>query len=381
MKVAEIFAELGFNIKDENLGDFVNKLATLNLQTIAAAAGLGGVYLGLKNITEAAFEAGNALYSFNAITGMNTEELQKWVAVGEKAGIKASAVTSSFKGLQQAITAIQQGGGNVEPFIRLGIDINTLRTDADGMRSAMNEISEALVTQTPAMRRYYIGMLGMDEAMLQLFESGMATNKMLDDQRFMTDEGVKAMRAFGAATTGLGQEWKKAMQDIAVAIAPAIEGLAILLTKFMEFYNTSDAVRSVTLAIVAIGAALLIALNPLAVLFTTISGLAIILGIIVKEWDKITAAIDRAVEATARFVNSPMGKLLGGNLVGAAQSVFMPSNQTSNQNSQVNDNRQENHLTVQVNGGAGASGVIDSIEDAWEKLLARTGYQRKLKAT
>ncbi len=381
MKVAEIFAELGFKIKDENLGEFVNSLSKLNVATVASAAGLGGVYLALEKITTQAVEAAHALANFNAQTGMSSVELQKWAQLGERVGITAEDVKSSFSGLQQAITAINFGGGNTAPFSFFGIDPRAFSTDAAGMRKAMMEIGKVLKEADPATRRYWASQMGLSDAMIQLLVSTKLTNEELEKQITMLDPARDSLNGLRAAAVQFSQEIKGIGNSIGAALSPALTGLFQIANAFLELYRNSETFRMVMITILAIFGFLIATLmGPLTAIGLAIAFWGAALGEVVFYWNEIKEAINDAYQAAMKFYNSPMGKLLTGNLAGAAQSVFLPNDQGS-QNSTNVDARQDNHLTVHVDAKSGSNGIVESIEDAWERLVGRTAYQRKLKST
>lgn len=382
MKVAEIFAELGFKIKDENLGEFVNSLSKLSLLSVASAAGLGGIYLALQEITTSALEAANALGNFNAQTGIDTEELQKWQQLGERVGITAQDVTASFSGLQQAVTAIKMGAGNTAPFSFFGLDANTFKTDAEGMRKAMFQISEAYKNADPATRRFLAGQMGLNDSMMQLLTSTKLTNQALDEQFVMLDSGRNSLNELRSTHTQFVQEWRAGMNAVVVALTPAFEGILKIGIAFMELYKSSTAFRYIMNAIFGALAVVLLSISgPITAVVVAFSLWVATLGEIAFYWNEITEAIDDALQAAEKFMNSPMGKLMSGNFGGAFQSIFIPNRQNDTQPGNANDNRQENSLTVISHSDRNSPSFMEELEAVWGKMVGQAAYQRKLKTT
>lgn len=407
MKVAEIFAELGFNIKDANLGEFINSLSKIDLMTVTTAAGLGSIYLALNQITTASIQAAHELANFSKQTGLSSEELQRWQLVGERAGITAEEVTSAFKGIQSSLTAISKGGGNTAPFSWLGLNAAEMHKKfnegAKGSREALFDLSRALSTASEADKRFFASQMGVSDAFVQLLASGKATNEMLDLMPVMSDSARDSFDDLRSKGVELNQEWGALLRQIAQDLQPVLDGLVkvglavIGVIKEMKPYG--DLIKLILLAALLALAPLMPFLTALGILIASILA---VLGTMVHYWDAIKAAAQDAGEAVSNFFDniqkkakpvldvlqaigkamtfSPLG--LGAKIGQDQASSFIPSNMNDGRSNDYSQSNQQNSLTVNLNGGGDQKqGLLSEIEDQWNKLIGRGAYQRKLKAT
>lgn len=406
MKVAEIFAELGFNIKDANLGDFVNTLSKLDLLTVSTALGLGSIYLALNKITTEAVAAAHSLSNFAAQTGLSSEELQRWQLLGQQIGVTAEDVKSGFEGIQNSLEAINQGQGNVAPFQRLGLNVHDLQqkfnSGAAGTREAILNIAAALSTASAADRKFFASQMGVNDAMMQFLTSSKLTSEALDHQIIMTDKQRDVLNALGDESTSLSLQWHATMNAFAASIAPILIGLVRLGQEIIQVWKQSF---NLIAALTAVGLLIGSIFTPL--LFTSLgigvvlSAILVALGLISYYWNDIGEAASHTGELVQEIFNqfqegakpvietlkqihdlmkfSPIG--FGAGLSGDILHMFAPAGGPGN--SDYSQNKEENNLTVHVHGDQGGkpSGVIGELEEAWSRLTGRSAYQRKLKVT
>jgi len=125
MKVAEIFAKLGFDVDNRPLEAFTDNLKSVARElTITMAAATAALYAIDRFV--ASFVRGSlAMDNFRRQTGLSVQELQKWQSAASLSniGMEAEQVTQSIQALQQNMIQITRfGSGNMRPFAILGID-------------------------------------------------------------------------------------------------------------------------------------------------------------------------------------------------------------------------------------------------------------------
>lgn len=103
MKVAELFAVLGFKIDGAEKLDAVKKEMT----SVAGASVKGAIAVNAMNVAfyamiDTSIKAGQALRNFTLSTGLSSEDLQYWQHAAIVAGLSAEDMTNAIKGLQSA---------------------------------------------------------------------------------------------------------------------------------------------------------------------------------------------------------------------------------------------------------------------------------------
>ena len=113
MKIAELFAELGFktnSTEQMKLRDFAGALADLNMSSILAATGLGVAGETLWKFTKQVGEHSVHLDKMRVLTGRSTTEIQQWERAVEAAGGTAQDYDAMLMGIQKMMMDITMGG-------------------------------------------------------------------------------------------------------------------------------------------------------------------------------------------------------------------------------------------------------------------------------
>ena len=122
MKLGDFFVALGVKSDKKEVNEFNDALKGTIVKAAGLVAGLVGVSLGFREMVQDAISASMGMQAFEAETGLSGEQLNRWKNMAVMAGAGADAMSSSIKALQRNMTDIRYGGGNIAPFIRLGID-------------------------------------------------------------------------------------------------------------------------------------------------------------------------------------------------------------------------------------------------------------------
>lgn len=134
MNVGELFIDIGIKGAQKvgqalkgittDMGDFSNK-ALLGKSAVA------GVFYGIEQMMTKAADAGMTLERFTNLTGLNTDEVQKWQVVLNRAGVTADEVTSSFTQVASAVAKIKlaEGSNGFTPLMRYTKDFDFNKVD------------------------------------------------------------------------------------------------------------------------------------------------------------------------------------------------------------------------------------------------------------
>ncbi len=198
MKVAEIFAALGFKIEGAEKLDRVDRSldstarnatkATLTVSALSAA---------FLVLIDTSMAAAQALRNFTVSTGLSSDELQMWQHSAQLVGLKAGDMTDAFKRLQTARTNFALGDAeSMGAWGWLGVqptDMDPVKT-LEKLREKLKGISDV------GIARNLLGRVGL-ENLLPLLRS---TDTEFENwkKHFIIDQGQVAK------LTKLNREWQ-----------------------------------------------------------------------------------------------------------------------------------------------------------------------------
>jgi len=170
MTIGELFIKLGFKTDGAKLKDFVQDIQELNLSSILAVAGLGGVASALEKIMKHAISTGVAMKNFNTQTGLSAEMLQQWTKYAEQLGVSGDEIEGALKNLQSKVTAMRMGMDQslLKPIFFLN-QAGAGITGKEDPFTMMTKIGKGLRGLTPDVRRQVVEMMGLSDATLSFF--------------------------------------------------------------------------------------------------------------------------------------------------------------------------------------------------------------------
>jgi hypothetical protein len=285
MKIGELIYSLGFESNTVKLDQFIKMIGDLNMSSIMAASGLGGLYDVTKNILESSMQTALSMKTFENVTGMSAQRLQSWNKIAEEAGVKTGALDGALKGLQMSIMNTKMGhmdSGLMEAYNILNQYGHVAININDDLFTQIDKIREGMKSLTPEAQRYVTQLLHQDESMLNLYKS----EQKLYDQR--NNQAVNNK----AEVNELMEAWKN-IKDIGLAFGTILMHMGAGIAKILDYVLPFAAEMTKALAtsralqgvFVAIGAALALAFGgPIwGTIVATVASLAYILS----NWDKI----------------------------------------------------------------------------------------------
>lgn len=244
MKVAEIFAYLGFQVDDKGASEFDKKITDLgnNLKkmTVAATASIYAIDRFVDGATRASVAIGN----FALQTGLSAEKLQRWQYAAQMTNMAMDAdnVTGSIRGLQQALMEIRMGGGNPEAFRWLGV--NPMNKDAF---QVLEQLRKGVANLDPAFASMYLRQIGLNEQWLNVLKSTDAEfSKFMNRAPVHSNAYIKGMEMIGRQARDLRIQFRLFTDGLVERGAPAVKAFYGSLSTLLDmFKNISTAAFTV----------------------------------------------------------------------------------------------------------------------------------------
>jgi len=121
MKVAELFAEVGFKFDSIKLREVGKLLGDLNLSSIIGATSLTALGLKIVDVMGAASKASVALLNLKQATGLDPVRLQQLDVYFQKFGASAGEAQQALYNLNKLRLEVLQGKGDPQAFILTGL--------------------------------------------------------------------------------------------------------------------------------------------------------------------------------------------------------------------------------------------------------------------
>ena len=203
MKIAEFFAELGFDIKgDVKLADVDKALSRIAMDAIPVLSAVAGMNVGFAALADAALKAVVSFKNFDLQTGLSLEKLRAWQHLAQVNDVSPEALADTIKGLQSAQAEIRLGRGNIAPWQLLGISPNT------DPFTVLELLRKKIQTLPPDMARVIAGQMGIGDQMFQMLRNANKEFDELDRRLILTDREFRGMK-----------EVNRAWQDFTFALA------------------------------------------------------------------------------------------------------------------------------------------------------------------
>jgi hypothetical protein len=313
MKLGELFVELGFKADTLKLKEFVKSIGDLNMSSIMAALGLGGMYAIVHRLMESAEDSALRIESFGQETGLSARKMQQWSTAAEMMGMKGDDVAASLRTLQSHLTGLKMGMDStlLTPFAilnRVGAGI----TGQEDPFTLLQKVGSVIKNLTPDMRRLVIEQMGLSDSLLLVLNDMDKFNQLSKTQIAITDEQTISILKNRAAWVRTGNEWKVVLADIGATIAPALEKMGLFASMMVRLVHDSPAIQAALIAIGVGISAVAVALTAISIAgwISGLSELAIAIGLIATALALVVANIERIKDLTSgKTAWDWMGKL------------------------------------------------------------------------
>ncbi len=215
------------NKKGENTeGTFTKMIGTAAKWGVAIGAGAiaaGGAMLAI------ATKAGNAadrLLDLNSITGMTTDEIQRWERVTKVAGVSTDAMTNASQKLTKSLNAMDSEGNKSRKAIeQLGLSF----TDIEKMSAdeRMNAIAQALAGVDDKTERARLGtdlLGGSWKEIAPIIDLGTeAMDKAKDSANIISEEDLQKANEFRISMEEMKDKVSYLAMELAIKLLPIAE--------------------------------------------------------------------------------------------------------------------------------------------------------------
>lgn len=221
MTIGELVFNLGFKADTMKLKDFGRAVADLNVSSILSAGSFGALIETAKKFIDIAQGMGEGINKFTMETDGSSEAIQKWVKVGEKAGVTGGVVEDTIRGIRRSMDELR-GGGIVhdsafwttlglgpellmekDPSKMFGVMMQRLQAmGSDQARLKLERFGKStelldILKQFPNLQEAYNKAQGLSEAQLAKINTNMMMTKQLsqDIQLIWADMGTTLLPA------------------------------------------------------------------------------------------------------------------------------------------------------------------------------------------
>ena len=166
------------------------------------------------------------LLDLNSITGMSTDNIQKWRKATEVAGVATDAMTNASKKLTKSLDTMGEGSnkGN-EALVKLGLSLEGIESMSADER--MDTLTEALAGVDDKTERARIGtdLFGNSWAEIApVVDLGTeAMNKAKDSANIISEEDLKKANEFRIKVADMKEQLSFFVTEIAIAVMPTLQ--------------------------------------------------------------------------------------------------------------------------------------------------------------
>lgn len=321
MKLGDAFVALGFDVDDEKLKAFQDKIDTLEISMLKVSGVTAAALYGLDRFIDSITRGAVALRDLHIQTGLSQDSLQQWAMAAHFSDIALPIETAqaSIAALQSNLSKLYMGGGNARPFSLL------LNADARGMSAI--EVLQRLHEQLPGDIQRLGGMPNvislMQEAGLDphfvnlLMQTDEQFKKTMDDvkQYMLTNQQVSNLNALGFAAEQLHLKIDILEKSLGAAFAPTLISMMDQVPKIL--FNIGTALSHLTPLLEGLGVAAVV-LSPWLQLGAALFGVSVVLEQIGGYLNGDNNALAKMLENLTEWGNlfnetviKPIEKLLG----------------------------------------------------------------------
>lgn len=235
----------------ERFGSVIKTAGMIGAAVGGAALVAGGALIGMASKAGA---AADRLLDLNSITGMSTDEIQRWERVTKVAGVSADSMTNASQKLTKSLdTMINTGGKGAESLQQLGLSVEEVSNmNAD---ERMNAISQALAGVEDKTLRAKLGtdlFGGTWKEIAPIMDLGAeGMQKVKDSADIISNENLNKANNFRIKMDVMKDRVNYLAMELAIKLLPAAELFFNWIEKFMPLI-----MKAVDIAFTFIGKAI-----------------------------------------------------------------------------------------------------------------------------
>jgi len=167
-RIKEFLAALGFEIDEAGYQRFNRSLASASLRVAAFGAGIQTVAAGAYAFLYKIAQSQSQMLSLSEATGVAVKKLEELNYIAAQTGASQEALSSSLKGLQQAMAGATIGQGGLAAFHRLGIRIKDVNGRLRATDDVLFEIGDRIKNMDRGRQEMFLGQLGVDRSLVKM---------------------------------------------------------------------------------------------------------------------------------------------------------------------------------------------------------------------
>lgn len=258
MNIGELFVNLGIKGAEKTVGALSNvgkNLGQVSTASLEAKAGVLALLYGLERMTAISGKAGTGLTNFAALTGLSTQNLQKWQYAARQAGESNEELTSSLEGVQNNMAKAIMGKGAPEGF---GIVKNAVGLDQNRLRDTfyvMTQLQKAAQQLPKDLGNQVLKSFGLSEATIAAMRRGVFNEGNFKNAPEYSEKEIQALNrsniawsnlftkiemAFGKFNAAHGGQLVKDIDMIFKSVMKVVNSLERMAEKFKLFSVVSD---------------------------------------------------------------------------------------------------------------------------------------------
>lgn len=278
MKIAELFAVLGFKIDGAEKLDAVKKeMTSVTGASVKGAIAINAVNVAFFAMIDTSIRAGQALRNFTLSTGLSSEDLQYWQHAAVVAGLTAEDMTAAIKGLQAARAGFDLGNPQSVGVWQL-LGVSPLQDPIKVITALRARLASGNLNAGVA--RNLLGQVGL-ETLIPLLRSSNAEFEQWSKNFLVTEKQSAALARLNGAWQNLRTSIISVKTQFSAVFAPALAAVAKMLTAVAEkvaivvrWLGESGLVSTVIRRGLIILVGLLVALGAALLAFSAAMGLA-----------------------------------------------------------------------------------------------------------
>jgi len=325
---------------------------------VAVGAGFSAVVAGASVLVNKTMEAGDRIDKMSQKIGLSRDSFQKWDYIMSQSGTDIEKMQVGMKTMsQQMVASTKQGSEAQKMFQRLGVSVKDSNGNFKSQEQAFEEVIRAFQKMPDGIEKANMAqkLFGKTGSDLRPLLNGVRgdidelSKKFVDLGLGMSDDAINAsvklkdtidtvQRAFQAFGNQIGAELMPTIQSLAdeliahlpqikATLTPVLQGLTNTIKFVIEHFKGLSVIASAVLgtmiayktisttiatmqlltkAIQSAGGAMqlfnaICAKNPIGLIALAVGGLIALLTALVQNWDKVTEAVGKAINAIKKF--------------------------------------------------------------------------------
>ncbi len=233
MKIAELFASLGYKVDTTGLDMFSTSLGSTRKKTLKLSAAITAAIFLLDRFIDSSVRGAVALSNFTIQTGLLSDQLQRFQIAGQLSDISLSVdqITSSIRGLQSKLADIKLGGGNIFPFQLLGISVK-----GKDAFEVLEEVRDRIKGLSPDVAVNILSKLGLGPGFLNVLKLSREEFNKLGDSITRTEKGTDELVKLGTAITNLKLNLSLLKDIVLGVVSPIFISLLNIVTSITRVF-------------------------------------------------------------------------------------------------------------------------------------------------